>query len=348
MSRYNKIELLEEKMKGWVEAGAMPGCAFGLITKDGGCEYRVLGASMLTPERREAKLDTLYDLASLTKVVGTVPAILHLIEAGDLTLETRISTILNEVGESRVTIRECLTHTSGAPADFPYRDLLDKQAVIDAAAALLPREGSDLICYSDINYILLGTVIERLSGMGLDQAFHEWIFQPLGMKDTGFYPEKERSAPTEVREDRGLVWGEAHDGKAHAMGGISGHAGLFSTVEDIGKFMLAVLNGGRGGKGSFLSMASLELMAREHAVSSHDRRALGWMMPYPGSPMGDLCSDHSLFHTGFAGGSILMDLDRKAGFAVLTNRIHPSRENRAILDLRPRFNNMAIALAEKM
>lgn len=347
MSRYNNMELLEEKMKGWVKEGAMPGCTFGLITESR-CEYRALGASMLTPERREAKLDTLYDLASLTKVVGTVPAVLHLIEAGELTLETRISTILKEIGESRVTIRECLTHTSGAPADFPYRDLLGRQAVIDTAAALLPMEGVDSICYSDINYILLGTVIERVGGMGLDQAFQKWIFEPLEMNDTGFYPEKERTAPTEVRTDRGLVWGEAHDGKAHAMGGISGHAGLFSTVEDIGKFMVAVINDGRGVNGRFLSKASIELMSKEHALSSHDRRGLGWMMPFLWSPMGDLCSDHSLFHTGFAGGSILMDLDRKTGFVVLTNRIHPTRENRAILDLRPCFNNMAIALSENL
>lgn len=335
---------LQNKMKAWIAEGAFPGCAYGVIGKT--AHYCALGHSMKTPEIREAKLDTLYDLASLTKVVGTVPAVLHLIEGGELTLETEIASMIPEVGKSGVTVRQCLTHTSGAPADFPYQDLKGKEAVVNRAASLLPEAGVDKIEYSDINFILLGEVIERISGMGLAQAFEEWIFAPLGMIHTGFSPDKEKCAPTEIRADRGLVWGEAHDGKAHAMGGISGHAGLFSTVEDIGLFVQAVLNGGKGERGRFLSEESIELMAREHARSDHDRRGLGWMMPFPGSPLGDLCSDRSLFHTGFAGGSILMDLDRKAAMVVLTNRIHPTRDNRVILQLRPRFNNMAMVASK--
>lgn len=205
-----------------------------------------------------------------------------------------------------------------------------------------------MICYSDINYILLGEVIERVSGMGLAQAFEKWVFQPLGMTDTGFHPERERCAPTEVRKDRGLVWGEAHDGKAHMMGGISGHAGLFSTGADIGRFIAGILGSAKGENDAFLSRASIDLMAKEHASSAHDRRGLGWMPPIPGGPMGDLCSDRSLFHTGFAGGSILIDLERSAGVVLLTNRIHPTRENRMILDLRPRFHNMVIVASDRM
>lgn len=337
---------LQNKMQTWIDAGAFPGCAFGMIGEKN--HYCALGNAMITPEIRPVTLDTVYDLASLTKVVGTVPAILHLIEGGELTLDTAIASIISEAGDSSVTICQCLTHTSGAPADFPYQDLTGKEAVVKRAASLLPKAGTDSIQYSDINFILLGEVIERISGMGLAQAFGEWIFKPLGMIHTGFSPNQEKSAPTEVRADRGLVWGEAHDGKAHAMGGVSGHAGLFSTVEDIGKFVTAVLNRGIGEQGRFLSEASIELMAREHARSEHDRRGLGWMMPYSGSPLGDLCSDRSLFHTGFAGGSILMDLERKAGMVMLTNRIHPSRDNRAILALRPRFNNMAIVAAKDL
>ncbi len=341
-----RLTNLQNKMQTWIDDGAFPGCAFGVIGQKN--FYCALGNAMTTPETKPATLDTVYDLASLTKVVGTVPAILHLIEGGELTLETAISSIIPEAGQSRVTIRQCLTHTSGAPADFPYQDLAGKEAVVKRAASLLPEAGTDRIQYSDINFILLGEAIERISGMGLQEAFRKWIFKPLGMSHTGFSPEQEKTAPTEVRADRGLVWGEAHDGKAHAMGGVSGHAGLFSTVEDIGKFVRAVLDGGKGLRGRFLSEASIELIAREHARSEHDRRGLGWMMPFPGSPLGDLCSDRSLFHTGFAGGSILMDLERKAGMVMLTNRIHPSRDNRAILALRPRFNNMAIVAAKDL
>lgn len=341
-----KMTQFKRQMQAWIDAGAFPGCVFGVIGQS--TYYCALGDAMTIPERRKAKLDTVYDLASLTKVVGTVPAILHMMEAGELTLDTRITSILSEVGDSHVTIGQCLTHTSGAPADFPYQDLSGKSAVVERAGSLLPEFGAKTIQYSDINYILLGQVIEKISGMGLEQAFREWIFQPLGMSHTGFSPCKEKTAPTEVRPDRGLVWGEAHDGKAHAMNGVSGHAGLFSTVKDMGKFVSAVLNQGEGEQGRFLSQASIDLMAREHARSDHDRRGLGWMLPFAGSPLGDLCTDRSLFHTGFAGGSILMDLEKQLGLVVLTNRIHPSRENRAILALRPKFNNMAIALSKDL
>ena len=343
-SRY--FNKLNEKMRGWIAAGAFPGCVYGVIGKETG--FFSLGKSMITPEERVNKLETLYDLASLTKVVGTVPAILHLIEAGDLTLGTRIASILPEIGESQVTIRHCLTHTSGAPADFSYQELSGKQALIERAISLLPLEGSNGICYSDINFILLGEVIERVSGMSLDRAFDKWIFQPLGMRDTGFAPEHDRCAPTEVRVDRGLVWGEAHDGKAHMMGGISGHAGLFSTGSDIGKFVAGILESAKGENEAFLSSASIQLMAKQHASSTHDRRGLGWMLPISGGPMGDYCSENSLFHTGFTGGSVLIDLERELGLVLLTNRIHPSRQNRMILDLRPKFHNMAILALDRM
>jgi CubicO group peptidase (beta-lactamase class C family) len=344
--RSHHFDELNEKMREWIAAGAFPGCVYGVIGKKS--TFSSLGKSMITPEERVNKLETLYDLASLTKVVGTVPAILHLVEAGELTLGTRIASILPEVGESQVTVEQCLTHTSGAPADFSYQELSGKQALIERATSLLPLEGSNVICYSDINYILLGEVIERVSGMSLDQAFHKWIFQPLGMMDTGFDPEHDRCAPTEVREDRGLVWGQAHDGKAHMMGGISGHAGLFSTGSDLGRFVAGILESAKGGNDAFLSSASIQLMAKQHASSTHDRRGLGWMLPIAGGPMGDYCSENSLFHTGFTGGSILIDLDREVGIVLLTNRIHPRRENRMILDLRPRFHNMAIVALDRM
>lgn len=344
--KFHHLDELNGKMRDWIAAGAFPGCVYGLIDKKP--YFYSFGKSMITPEERATDLETVYDLASLTKVVGTVPAILHLIEAGELTMGTKISSILPEAGLSQITIRQCLTHTSGAPADFPYQELKGKVALIERAASLLPPEGVNLICYSDINYILLGEVIERVSGMGLARAFDQWVFQPLGMSETGFDPERERCAPTEVRKDRGLVWGEAHDGKAHMMGGVSGHAGLFSTASDIGRFITGILGSAKGENDAFLSRASIALMAKEHAKSNHDRRGLGWMLPIPGGPMGDLCSDHSLFHTGFAGGSILIDLERAAGVVLLTNRIHPTRENRMILDLRPRFHNMVIVASDRM
>ncbi len=343
---FHQLDELNGKMREWIAAGAFPGCVYGVIDKNP--HLYAFGKAMITPEERVNDLETIYDLASLTKVVGTVPAILHLIEAGELTMGTKISSILPEVGLSQVTVRQCLTHTSGAPADFPYQELMGKVGLIERAASLLPSEGVNLICYSDINYILLGEVIERVSGMGLDRAFDQWIFQPLGMMETGFDPEHDRCAPTEVRKDRGLVWGEAHDGKAHMMGGISGHAGLFATGSDIGRFIAGILESAKGENDAFLSSASIQLMAKEHASSTHDRRGMGWMLPIPGGPMGDLCSDNSLFHTGFSGGSILIDLEREIGVVLLTNRIHPTRENRMILDLRPRFHNMAIVASDRM
>ncbi len=341
------MEYLEEKMQQWIDEGMMPGCAFGLITREEAC-YRALGRARTTPEQVDVKIETVYDLASLTKVVGTVPAILHLVERGELTLETEVSKVLQEVQVEGLTIRHLLTHTSGAPADFAYQALSGKGEIVQVASSLLPEERTGSIRYSDINYILLGEIIERVGGLPLDQAFDQWIFKPLGMKHTGFFPERESCAPTEIREDRGLVWGEPHDGKAYAMGGVSGHAGLFSTVKDLGRFVHAMLMDGHGKKVQFLSAASIALLSREQADDDHDRRGLGWMLPVQGGPMGDLCSERTLFHTGFAGGSILIDLDRGAGFVVLTNRIHPTRENRGILGIRSKFNNLAIVVAENL
>ena len=164
------------------------------------------------------------------------------------------------------------------------------------------------------------------------------------MNETCFNPSpegSERFVATEFREDRGFVSGEVHDGNAYAMGGVSGHAGLFSTVQDLGSFVQMLLNNGYHKGRKILSAASLNLMRQCYTEQLTERRGLGWKLKNPGDAMGDLASEDALFHTGFTGTSLLVDQQRGLGGILLTNRIHPSRDNQKLLTLRGNIHNIA-------
>lgn len=223
----------------------------------------------------------------------------------------------------------------------------DKQDIIKGVFSTeLEYETGKKILYSDIGYILLGLIIEKVAGP-IDIYFSENISKPLNMKDTWYNPKdnlKNRCAATEYKNSRGYIRGTVHDGKAHILEGVSGHAGLFSTVKDLGKFCRMMLNKGILNDKRILSENSIKMIMEYNTEGLNEKRGLGWQVKNNLSSinsMGDLSSRRSIFHTGFTGTSVLIDFENQFAFILLTNRIHPSRDNKGLIKLRRNINNIA-------
>ncbi len=303
---------------------------------------------------------TLYDLASLTKVVATTSVVMRLVAAGRLRVEDPVRSFIPSFeggGREEVTIEQLLTHSSGLPNWKPFfrsgkspRETLEEviDSPLTSAPGLVER-------YSDIGAILLGECAARAAGKPLAALSWELVFEPLAMRDTFFRPppsELHRIAPTEVdREYRGrLVHGEVHDENAFALGGVAGHAGLFSTAEDLGRFAAEVLRSVRGEAGPRVFDPSIaRRFATRRGLVAGSSRALGWDTRGDGadgsgpegqrSSSGGKFSPGSFGHTGFTGTSIWIDPARDLFAVLLTNRVHPSRARDGMLDLRRDFHD---------
>ncbi len=344
----NRFSYLKKYLEECVESGVFPGASFGIVTKED-CLFDAVGYSQLMPKKESTSIDTIYDLASLSKVVSTTTIILILIEQGKITLQTKVSDILDRFKYKDVTILNLLTHTSGLPSDImDYKKFCKtRDDIINKAYNTeLEYEIGKKVMYSDIGYILLGLITEKVAGR-LDVFFSNNIAKPLNMENTFYNPVEAvrvKCAATEFEETRGYIKGIVHDGKAYVSGGVSGHAGLFSTVEDLGKFCRMLLNEGMSGSGTherILSKNSIILMRECHTAGLNERRGFGWQVKDSSNSMGDLVSECSIYHTGFSGTSILIDFNNQMAFILLTNRIHPSRENKDLLKLRGNINNIA-------
>jgi CubicO group peptidase (beta-lactamase class C family) len=292
----------------------------------------------------------MYDIASLTKVVATTTLVAKLAE-GDfpvpLDLDARIQRYLPEWASGpqpewrhRVTVRHLLTHTSGLPPFKEYwRTSKNKQDTLTKIfAEPLEYEPGAKEVYSDLGIILMAEIIERLTGRTLDDLAKSFIFSPLGMKDSMYKPSKKlwpSIAPTEI--DNNLrhrpVQGEVHDENAFAIGGVSGHAGVFSTAPDLAAFCQMLLNGGVYAHQRILRRATVAQFTSPQQLSG-GARTLGWAVPTPGGLSGHYFSAHSFGHTGFTGTSIWIDPDRQLFVVFLTNRVHPTRENQKIQQVR--------------
>lgn len=324
----------------------IPGCACAVVTKDEALSF-ALGHASLVPHKTALTKDMLYDLASVTKVVSTTTLTLKCIEKGYFSLKTKVAELLKDFPHKEVTIEHILTHTSGILFDDKrYKACFGKAEMKDFIWAKdLSFKPGEKVEYSDFGYCVLGFVIEEVAGP-LDKLAKEWIFEPLGMHDTYYQPSKyvdvARIVPTEITSDRGLVHGDVHDGKAFRLEGLSGNAGVFSNVDDLSKFVQMILNEGSLNGQRVLSKSTIKNFKKCYTEGLNMRRTLGWFTNDPSVSMGDYYSNMCLFHTGFSGTSIYIDFERECGIILLTNRVHPSRDNANIAHIRNIVHNLLL------
>ena len=349
-----KIKGLNFLMEKAVQDGVFPGVNYAIVTADNKY-FGSFGKKSNYESVEENDIDTLYDMASCSKVVSTTTSIMKLLEQGKLRLKDTVCLYVKEFPYKDITIWDLLTHSSGLPADVAgARYLKSKEELFDRIFNVdLKYEKNTNIVYSDIGFILLGKVVENISGQTLDQFAYENIFKPLKMTSTGYNPKDiNRCAPTELRDDdtyRGMVRGKVHDEKAFIMGGVAGHAGLFSCVKDLSNFIEMILNDGVFEGKQILSKATIDLLfvpqVRIFNGISLDceQRGLGWIVRGDYCTGGDLASPETIHHTGFTGTNIVIDRINKIGFTILSNRVHPSRSNVMVIPWRARVGNYIIA-----
>jgi beta-N-acetylhexosaminidase len=300
-------------------------------------------------------VDTIYDAASLTKPVVTSTLIALQVEAGRIGLDLPVSRYIPEWNDGpnpdwrkAVTVRNLLTHTSGLPAHKDYFLSLHSKREYIGALCREPLEyapGTKTV-YSDLGFILLGEILERMTGKAVDQLAREQIFAPLGMTNTYFNPPKnllDRIAPTEndTTYRKQLVHGVAHDENAYAMGGVAGHAGMFTTAGDLAVFCQMMLNGGIYGHHRLFNRATIAQFTAAEVISGN-ARTLGWMAPTPPSSSGSYFSPRSYGHLGYSGTSMWIDPDRQLFVILLTNRVYPTRENNKITAVRPAVHDAVV------
>lgn len=342
-------KVLREFLQEQVAANSFPGAGYALVNESGIIFEDFVGFKATYPEKLVNEGNEIYDIASLTKVVSTTSLIMKLIEDKKLKLNDYVYRYLPRFLHKEITIYHLLTHTSGLPADIPRANTLqsaDQVKNIIYTMALIHLVGEKIV-YSDIGFIMLGWVIEEVTHRKLDQYAKETLFDPLGMFDTGYHPDPRRCAPTEYRDDsvyRGVLQGMVHDEKAFALGGVSGHAGLFSTPHDLCLFMIAFLR-----QNPLLfepETIDALFLAREERIDptgSKNIRALGWAKPTKGGTAGDHYDfENTILHTGFTGCNLFIDRKRSIGFVLLGNGVHPKREKNGIPAIRNQIGNMIL------
>jgi CubicO group peptidase (beta-lactamase class C family) len=319
-------------------ARAFPGGVLAVGKDSALVHLRPFGRFSYDDGAPEVKADTIYDIASLTKVVATTTMAMILVDEGKLDVRKPVSSFIDSFrggAKDRVTVENLLTHSSGLEAWAPlYKEARGKDEFLQRVVAMdLAYAPGTKAVYSDLGFFLLGEVLERVAGEPLDAFVTRRVFEPLGMKSTMFCPGPDLVAcipPTERDAWRGrLVRGEVHDENASALGGVAAHAGLFSTAGDLARFAQMLLNGGVYDHRRIVSRATIERFTRPAGVPD-SARAYGWDTPHPASSAGDLLSPRAFGHTGFTGTSMWIDPDRNLFVILLTNRVHPTRDNDAI------------------
>ena len=327
--REEQMTPISDIAKKAIQARQIPGAVI-LIGNEGKVVYRkAFGLSALKPKKLPMTINTIFDIASLTKVIATSTAVMQLVEMGKLNLEDPVAKYWPEFkvsGKEEITVRDLLTHYSGLR---PSLDLKPNGSGNVTALSMLEEENSlfppgTSFIYSDVNFIILGELVSRLSGEPFDVYCAEHIFRPLGMDDTGFKPSsglRPRIAPTEYQHRTAgkMFWGEVHDPVAYAMGGVAGHAGLFSTADDLAIFAQTVLDGGSRKNVKILSPLTVKKMTTPQSPPDKlPLRGLGWNID------SSLVSEASYGHKGFTGTGIWIDPVSNTYVIILTNRVHPN------------------------
>lgn len=296
--------------------------------------------------------ESVYDLASLTKVVGTTTAIMILFDEGMVVLDAPVNSYIPEFTggyKDSITVRDLLAHRSGLPASrdlwrIAHTPAEARRAVVEAPLSCRPRA---CMIYSDLGAITLGLIVESVTGMGLDEYLQARVFGPIGMTATSFRPDaslRKMIAPTELAPPRGYpLRGEVHDENAYALGGVAGHAGMFSTAADLSMFAQMMLNGGEYAGVRIVADSTIKLFTEKRVIRN---RALGWAKPDGTGGSGDHLSDAAYGHTGYTGTSLWIDPKRDMFVVLLTNRVHAAKARRpakVISDVRADLADAAAA-----
>ncbi len=346
-----KLAQLDAVVEQSMKRSEVPGAVL-LVARKGTIVFqKAYGFRSMVPEREAMTLDTIFDMASLTKVMVTAPLMMQAAEEGKLRLTDRVAQYLPEFGahgKEAINLRHLLTHFSGLRPDIPeslpfsgYENTI--RLGCDEVLAAPPGER---FIYSDIGFFLLGDILQRVSRLPLAQLCQEKLFRPLGMKNTSYMPPSEwlpRIAPTEKR-DGAMIRGAVHDYTTHRMGGIAGHAGLFSTAADAAVYAQTILNGGEYGGVRVLSPAAVRAMSsRQNPAESRDWRGYGWDIDTRySSNRGDFFPVGSFGHTGFTGTSLWIDPFTQSFIVLLTSRLHPGGKGDAV-PLRGQVANVVAA-----
>jgi CubicO group peptidase (beta-lactamase class C family) len=362
------LDAVDAVVEAGVSAKAFPGAVLAVGYGGSLAHLRAFGRLSYDADAAPVATDTLYDLASLTKVVITTTLSMILFDEGKLDLDARVHSFFpafSGPAKERVTVRQLLTHSGGLLWWAPlYKELEGKKAYVERIVSMdLAYEPGVKSVYSDLGIILLGDILERLGGAPFEEMARRRVIEPLEMKDTQYRPPAAllpRIAPTEHDPWRGrMIRGEVHDENAFALGGVAPHAGLFSTASDVSHLSQMLLDGGSFAGRRLVSRATVELFTERAGVPGSSR-ALGWDTPSDGegersstpgqagySSAGSLFSARSFGHTGFTGTSMWMDPERDLYVILLTNRVHPTRENNKIGGVRSQVADAVVRALER-
>ena len=326
-----RVDGIEELVTESIAEGNLPG-AVVLIGRSNGILHRAAyGSRQVEPEAIAMTLDTVFDLASLTKPTATATSVLLLAEQGKIDITAPVSKYLPEFGQhgkDQITVDQLLTHTSGLIADNSLKDYHDgKQAAWKKICELkLVAPPGEKFIYSDVGFITLGFLVEHVSAKSLNEFTQRNIFRPLGMSETGYLPGddlRQRAAPTEKRDGHWMR-GEVHDPRAYELGGVAGHAGLFSTANDLSKYARMVLGQGAFQGNRVLSEETIERMLTSRPVPGDQVRTWGWdRQTGYSSNRGEGMSEQAIGHGGFTGTGMWIDPQLDLYVIFLSNRLHP-------------------------
>ncbi len=356
---------VDETCRRGVDEGAFPGAVVLAGDGEGTLFHRAYGHRALAPERLPMMPDTVFDMSSLTKPMATTTAMMLLVRDRCVRLNDPVSSVVPEFSagaKTAVTFRQLLNHSSGLPAWKPYygegggKPGVGRRRILEQihAEPLVAAPG-ERVCYSDLGFILLGEAVERLSGRPLDRFCHDEIFAPMQLASTFFadlgrcshaplpVPVEAVAATEDCPWRRKILCGEVHDDNAYAMGGVAGHAGVFSSAPDVHHFIRFLGRCRAGAEPEFLPAPVVRDFLEAERTLPGQTHVLGWDTPSPGgSSSGRHFSARTVGHLGFTGTSIWWDLERDVHVVFLTNRVHPSRDSGAIREFRPLVHDAVI------
>ncbi len=356
-SKYSK-NIKDELTQFLLEAvndSVFPGAAAFVYRENGSHlvkEFITVGNYTYDKNSTQVSASTLYDLASLTKVLATTNAVMRCIDMGYFSLDDAVSKYIPEFasnGKSVITVKNLLMHNSGLVAFRSYfrTNLTKEKLFAEICKEELQSKPGDKVVYSDLGFVTLAKLVERVSKKSFDEFCKDELYSPMGLENTLFAPGeqlKSRCAPTEMDDywRNRLIQGEVHDEMSAMFGGIAGHAGLFSTIEDVSNIALMLLNGGELAGKTILKKETVSLFTQR--TPADGTRALGWEVQTNLNSSGEAFSYNAFGHTGFTGTSVWIDPESRTIVVLLSNRVHPSRENTKLINFRAEFHRKIIGL----